>query len=194
MRHGREYLFLNYISILPGFRSSGIGKHLLRASIDLSRRSNHSEISLDVLAQNERALSWYEKMEFRRTGSATWLDIPIPDIDQEGDQESYILCGYPQARACHEKFGFSQIRLITPSGEYSVGLLGKAWFRIVQSDALSDVVLIKALRHLDASRHILAILPDGSAASLEFRSSRVMAVAHRLTATLDNLMKNLPSD
>lgn len=70
------------IYILPEHQGKGIGSQLLRQAIDWLGRKQ--DIMLEVVAYNERAIRFYQKLGFVRgktvdqesDGSTTWLNMP----------------------------------------------------------------------------------------------------------------------
>ena len=182
-------LFLNYISILADFRSHGLGKHLLKTAIAASRSAGQTGMSLDVLDRNVVARAWYEKLGFTPRYATGWWDVPIPP---GGEELPFLLSGCPQADLCQEAFGFSQFRMTTSIGSYEIGRLGKEWFRVVRPEALADPAVATALRRLDPSRRVLALLKVEEDAFFPPASpARRVAVSLRMTVGLDELMERL---
>lgn len=189
MRRFPAELFLNYISILADFRSHRLGKSLLEFTIADSRTTEQTEMSLDVLDQNVVARAWYEKLGFTPRYATGWWDVPVPPGVEE---LPFLLSGCPQADLCQEAFGFSQFRMTTSTGSYEIGRLGKEWFRIVRPDALADPAVGMALRRLDPSRRVLALLKVEEDAFIPPASpARRVAVSLRMTVGLDELMERL---
>ena len=52
------------IAILPEFAGKGLGKQLMAAVMNLAAELHIAEISLDVSANNEAAVSLYQKLGF----------------------------------------------------------------------------------------------------------------------------------
>lgn len=181
-------LFLNYISILPGYRSSGLGRRLLAEAILAANREEARAMSLDVLDHNRRARAWYERLGFEYRQSLVWWDVDL--CGREGAPEA-LVCGYPQALAGQERFGFGQFRLVTPRGEYAVGLLGRDWFRLTQPEALADSSVASALSGLGRRRRVLAVVPDTARAGWHTGHGRIMAGSHRLHADINKLLRSL---
>lgn len=61
---GTTRLHLNHIAVLPEFAGKGLGKQLMAAVMDLAAELHIAEISLDVSANNEAAVSLYQKLGF----------------------------------------------------------------------------------------------------------------------------------
>ena len=56
------------ISILKEHWGMGIGRVLMEASIDCARRAGYTQLELEVVADNERALSLYRRAGFEEYG------------------------------------------------------------------------------------------------------------------------------
>ena len=56
------------ISILKEFWGTGIGRVLMDASIDCARRAGYTQLELEVVADNERAVSLYRRAGFVEFG------------------------------------------------------------------------------------------------------------------------------
>lgn len=56
------------ISVLQEYWGMGIGRVLMEASIDCARRAGYSELELEVVADNQRAVSLYRRAGFEEYG------------------------------------------------------------------------------------------------------------------------------
>lgn len=56
------------ISVLKDYWGLGIGRVLMEASIDCARRAGYTQLELEVVADNERALSLYRRVGFEEYG------------------------------------------------------------------------------------------------------------------------------
>jgi RimJ/RimL family protein N-acetyltransferase len=56
------------VGVLKDFWGYGIGKNLLKASIDWAESEGVQKMSLSVLERNEKAIKLYEKLGFKREG------------------------------------------------------------------------------------------------------------------------------
>lgn len=56
------------ISILKEYWGMGIGRVLMEASIDCARQAGYTQLELEVVAGNERALSLYQRVGFEEYG------------------------------------------------------------------------------------------------------------------------------
>jgi len=187
MRLRRRTVFLNQISVLPAWRSSGLGRTLLKAGVEQDLGLDCCEIHLDVLDDNHVARRWYERLGFTLVGTTVWWEVPLgPPSSRD-----YALGGWPQAEACHCRFGFSEFTLLTGRGEHRVGRLGSKWFRLVELSALQDPACTMALARLDPGRRVLAVLPEGSLPSGIAGRSKQLARTLRMAMDLDSLKVRL---
>ena len=182
-------LFLNYISILPEYRAMGLGRKMLAKSISLSTQIIHPQnMILDVMGINTKARKWYANLGFSHDHTQVWYVMPL---DTAGHSEKAFISGYPQAKACHERFGFSQFRVITSTAEYTVGMMGENWFRITQPEAMADDALHGTLLKIDPSRRLLAILPEDIKPSNSTDNVLCVASNHRLIANIELLVQRI---
>ena len=56
------------ISILKEYWGMGIGRMLMESCIDCARRAGYTQLELDVVADNERAMSLYRRAGFKEYG------------------------------------------------------------------------------------------------------------------------------
>ncbi len=62
------------IVLLPAARGKGLGSALLKKALEYLRKEGCSEVGLWVGEKNERALRFYEKFGFRKTGKVgVWI-------------------------------------------------------------------------------------------------------------------------
>lgn len=188
MRLVRDGLFLSYISVRPELRSRGLGGLLLLRAIEQSGRDQEGRIALDVFEHNDRARRWYDRLGFRHEGTSEWWEAPLIGA---GPRREALIGGYPQAIACHDRFGFGRFRVVTERGDYDIGLLGRGWFRLTSPGALLDAPALGALRAVDDARRLLVVAPGGSAVSHMPSGSRQVAVIHRLHTKIHELARLL---
>ncbi len=158
MRRLPRELCLNYIAVASANRVQGLGRRLLKAALDAPECHAYQTLSLDVFDSNQIALRWYQRLGFQLLHTSDWYVITH---QQTTEAREGFLVGYPQAEAVHDRFGFSQFRLVTSQGDYSVGRLGSKWFRLTQTKALSDEELCFSLARLDATRGVFLIARQG---------------------------------
>jgi ribosomal protein S18 acetylase RimI-like enzyme len=80
----------------PGHRRAGVASRLVRALVDLELRSGAAEILLWIVAGNEAARSFYERIGFRPTGERQ----PIPG--DEGRVEERLRLVAPPKDVAHQ--------------------------------------------------------------------------------------------
>jgi ribosomal protein S18 acetylase RimI-like enzyme len=180
-------LFLNYICIMSGSRSSGLGSRLLLHALE-RERTRQSTLLLDVREGNDKAWSWYERLGSQSVSSSEYWEVALPQV--EPNRES-SLTDFPQALACQQAYGFSEFTVETPDGRHAVGLLGERWFRLTDFRMLSDSGLLGALRQIDPSRSVLAVVPEGSLPCRLTRSSRLIQRTTRMSLELDSVLSRL---
>lgn len=191
MRRLPDGLFLNYISVRPEARARGLGRALLRHALDPDGQGEAVSIRLDVLEHNWPARGWYDHLGFRREDATDWWELPpSPPPSSSAGPPAALLTGYPQAQACHERFGLSQFTVITPSGSHAVGRLGAAWFRLTRAEALTDPDLGRALNRIDPARRVLALLREGTLPAGVGPARRVAGTL-RLAAEVDEVIRRL---
>jgi len=61
----REHAYLTDIVVLPAHRGTGIGRDLLRTAEEYAASLGASELRIDILAANHRALTFYRDMEYQ---------------------------------------------------------------------------------------------------------------------------------
>ena len=61
----REHAYLTDLVVLPAHRGTGIGRDLLRTAEDYASGRGGSELRVDVLAANHRALNFYRDMGYQ---------------------------------------------------------------------------------------------------------------------------------
>jgi ribosomal protein S18 acetylase RimI-like enzyme len=190
MRLLHEELFLNYVAVHPSVRRHHVGSRLLGHAIEVLGTTRHRRLSLDVLESNLPASRWYDGLGFHEISRTCWYVGPIPAPAKEPESGTTV-SGMPQANACHAAFGFSMVTVTTGKKSYSIGLLGRTYFRVTSAEPLEDDDLLGALTRLDGSRQILALLPSGV---LVPKGLTPLAVTRRLTVELVTLTRSLESE
>jgi len=175
MRGLPDRLFLNYVAVLPEVRAARIGSRLLATAIERCGRAGQHAMSLDVLEDNTVARGWYDRLGFTEVSETTWWTLPLLTGDEVSEEG---VPGVPQQAVCHQAFGFSSLDLSIAGQVLRVGLLGDRWFRLTGPRHVLDERLHAALRGIDASREVLALLPA------EETPESMPSVAERVTATL----------
>jgi ribosomal protein S18 acetylase RimI-like enzyme len=188
MRALLDQLFLNYVAVTPEARSGRLGSRLLRAAIDRTVRPAHRLMALDVDEDNALALRWYDGLGFVAASTTEGFVLSLPAAARATPGG---VTGAPQASVCHAAFGFSRLTVTTPNGSYDVGQLGTQWFRVTSRAALDDAELVAALRAVDPTRRVLALLPAGALAAGELGDAERVTATRRLTCEIDSLRNRL---
>ena len=145
--------FLNYIAIKSTHRGHGLGRSLLSQAALLTLQSDIKEMTLDVSESNTLARDWYRSIGFLETECSYWLSQhPKP-----GSYPSFIVRGFANAQACHEKYGFSQFIVETNECRIVVGRLGKRFFRLLETRAATRDNILGLLYQIDPNRTIVSL-------------------------------------
>jgi ribosomal protein S18 acetylase RimI-like enzyme len=185
MRQLPDRLFCNYIAVSRDARSRGLGTALLGAGIAAARRPGQLMLELDVFDDNEPAIAWYRGLGFGESSRVEWRVLPPPG----GDRASAApVGGWAQALASQRAFGFSEVSIQGAVGGYTVGLLGREWFRLTDPAALEDPALGATLHTLDPERSLLALVPPGT---LSEPVADLRATTVRLWAGLDAVARRV---
>jgi ribosomal protein S18 acetylase RimI-like enzyme len=154
LRRIHELLHLDYIVTKATARSQGLARKLWLEATERIQ-SGVNLLSLDVFSSNHVAFNWYCNLGFTEMSrSSLWSCQMVAN-----NHVPAKLINYPQSQAVQEKFGFSQLNLVTEKQEFTVGRLGDKWYRINNIDALSNPAVLRCLHELDPSRRVLAIVP-----------------------------------
>jgi len=146
-------VFLNYIATDERVQGRGVGRLLLKQSLEDLRAAPGTRFTLDVFGHNERAKSWYSRLGFERAGSAGfWRARVEPGFPGAARFEIVDL---PQSDDCHETFGFSMLTLAESNDRFNVGRIGSSWFRITDPRLLRRPEVLGGLMALDRERELL---------------------------------------
>ena len=181
--------FLNYIGISPQARKQGLATNLLGQAALMVRTKHHKKLSLDVFSDNVAANNWYEKLGFIAEFKAGWYKISQSDIC-EGINEEAKVSGYSQSSLCYNEFGFSQFTLTSAIGTYSIGMLGKDWFKVSQIELFSDASALYTLYLIDSSRSILGLFKENDHAKLP-EGAVCFCRSIRMNIQLETFEKNI---
>jgi len=143
---------------------------------------------LDVFDHNIVAKNWYKRLGFQHEFSTDWWDVPVV---VSNDCVFAVVSEYPHARLSQHEFGFSQFKLMTAKGKYTVGRMGEDWFRLTRPEALVDPAVSAALSRLDPRRRILALIQVSLMRAPLGEQVRLLATSRRMSVELDILMKKL---
>jgi len=187
VRRTPDRLFLNHVLVRSDLQGQGLGRSLLREGFRMLRRDETKELSLDVFEDNTRALSWYERLGFVPVSATRWeAGTWSPDSKASGP---WFCSDLPQADCAHARYGFSMFELATPRGQYQVGRLGSALFRVSDEQLLSDPDAAAALRTLGRHRQVLLLRRGASGACPT--GPQVLARGLRMSAQVDVVLGRL---
>ncbi|OFV97542.1 MAG: hypothetical protein A3H94_01435 [Acidobacteria bacterium RIFCSPLOWO2_02_FULL_60_20] len=150
-------LWLNYVAVDARYRGRGIALRMLSFGLRELRVVGQRRLTLDVLGANLVPRRWYERLGLKPLSSTHLLEIPLPQI---GRRQNVFVSGYPQAATCHKRYGFSEFQVTTAEGEYSVGRIGRQYFRLRQAVALENQTFLSFLASIDPGRRVLYTSPD----------------------------------
>jgi ribosomal protein S18 acetylase RimI-like enzyme len=180
-------LFLSYIAVNANYQNKKIGKKLFLYALRQARWQESNQVVLDVLADNEVVINWYQMLGFEKIGGSKWV---IKDLVVSTDEPGKIN-GYAVSRASQGVYGFSRFSIHTDIGVRTVDLLGKKIFRVVDGLEL-DGQLIATLKRIDPQRKIIErcdlfennFLQDN-------KEENVIARTIRLSAPLSGVLSRL---
>ena len=69
--------YLNRLSVLPAFRSNGIGKELTEYVFNHGKEMAVSEISIGIIAKHTTLKNWYRKLGFIENGMKEFPHLPF---------------------------------------------------------------------------------------------------------------------
>jgi ribosomal protein S18 acetylase RimI-like enzyme len=75
-------LFVDELAVHPSYHGRGVGSFVLEQLHHLARVHGLNHLVLEVAENNERALNWYKKRQFRKLDAAIFMACPV-DIEPE---------------------------------------------------------------------------------------------------------------
>jgi len=141
---------LNNIAISPEYQGRDIGDALWAYFIQTARERGYRQVSLDVASENERALRWYRRKGLRITATTWVYEKPVQRTAY--NIEAVKLLDWEQAEAWQMAYGFSHFRLVYGEKCWTIGRLGKDYYRL---DQLLPAEVEGILAHIDSSRRLL---------------------------------------
>jgi GNAT superfamily N-acetyltransferase len=187
MRYAPRLAWVNYLAVLPEWRSQRLGSRLLAAAIDAEYWDHpQCEVGLDVFADNAGAVRWYEGLGFASAAERViaQVDIATPPLGR------FFLSGWPQSALLHRRYGFSELSVVTDEATHRVGLLGDEWFRLPNPASALDPGLRGALRAIDSGRRGLLTATEDLPQSIR-GVSRVIAQIRRMRVAAADLRRRL---
>jgi ribosomal protein S18 acetylase RimI-like enzyme len=184
-RRGLQSLYWNHIHVLQSERGGGVGRTMLRESLELARDAAQEEVALDVFTTNARPRSWYQAMGFQYRWDMVWRECALPD--GPGDPRQWLVHGLPPAEVAFARYGFCQFTVETAAGTYLVGKLADRFFRASSPALLADAAALHALGAVDRGRTLLVMGPrqDGEA---DPAGVREVGIAHHMVARVDDVL------
>lgn len=170
-------LHLNYIAIDAAYRAAGLGKRLLRAATAHACHPAHQQMTLDVFSDSGFLREWYERLGFAPQHLTHWWDCPILP---GGNGAAACVREYAQAQLVQQAYGFSRFTVATTTGEYTVGCMGREWFRVGRAEALCDLDLHVVLKALDPTRRMLALLHEDECLRLPAQATRLVTTVREV--------------
>ncbi len=187
---------VNYIAVAPDARDEGVGSHLLAESLRLvaGHRDVGRTLFLDVFADNHRAIGWYRRLGLRRSGAFGWYNLGPACAGSSGVEapgiSEFTVSGLAQAEAVHAMFGFSEFTAEQGTERYTVGRLGRRWYRLTDSRGATSEPLRRFLAEMDRSRRILLI----ARSPVPRNTWPVILRGWRMEAPLDRVTRELRND
>ncbi|HWO26179.1 MAG TPA: N-acetyltransferase [Kofleriaceae bacterium] len=75
-------LFVDELAVHPSYHGRGVGSFVLEQLHHLARVHGLNHLVLEVAENNENALNWYKKRQFRKLDAAIFMACPV-DIEPE---------------------------------------------------------------------------------------------------------------
>lgn len=188
IRYAPAHLFLNYIAIVPSYRQKGLGTLLLQSALKGVVQFADSTLSLDVMDDNALAMHWYKRLGFSYEFTTQWWSLP--QMERVKGTKA-VAVGLPQAFACHAQFGFGQFDIISPTGRYTVGLLGHNWFRIMQPNILCDEYALGLLTLLDMNRRMLIVITNDELDPKQWHNAERLMITHRFHSSVSTIIARI---
>ncbi len=183
-------LILNHLYVEESFRGHGLGTLLLIDGLRTWQECGVQTVKVDVFSESQRARAWYAALgmepEFRRS----WLETTLPPPRSMSGGKCTVE-GLEQADLAHARQGFSQFKLITFKGEYTIGRLAEGVFRTLGFAILADRPALEALGTLDARRSLVCFGPPEELREDLRRSGRLLAESERLTVAAPKFVATL---
>lgn len=151
-----ESWHLNYIAVLPAYQGHGIGQILWTRWTKMGRERGYSRISVDVERENRRALDWYQRQGLQIVQTVWTYERSIEDdsVASARKARTVRLLDWEQSEARQLSYGFSQFCLVHQERIWTVGRLGRHYFRARQQLPL---VLEGVLAEIDPARRLLIL-------------------------------------
>lgn len=180
-------IFINYIAIDPKYRCKGIGKGIIKYSLNyLTQHKEYNTVGLDVFKQNIGALNLYKKLGFRIIKEYEW--ISISKVKNNLANIQYDLIDYQESIKVYKNRGFSNLTIKINNVNKSIGILGEKWFRVKECDI--DNNLVDILFNLD-NRKILLIKEKDIQINIATFDTNILYESYRMEATIKEILNKL---
>ncbi len=75
----RRWLYVDQISVEPGWKKQGIGRQLMHAVLDCARSAGITELETDTWAFNDESQAFFQALGFRPKLIRHWLEVEIDE-------------------------------------------------------------------------------------------------------------------
>lgn len=72
-----QVVYLNRLSVLPGYRSMGIGGALVRFVLNYAKKQNRDVVSIGIIARHIKLKNWYRSLGFVDGEVKTFSNLPF---------------------------------------------------------------------------------------------------------------------
>lgn len=182
-RRSADELFLNHIYLDAEWRGSGVGRRLLRESIELVRDAGQRRIALDVFDGNRRARGWYESLGFSERSRSVWIEAALPAAGGARGHAD----GLAMAELAMERYGFCSFQLTTALRSYTIGRIGAGLFRSTGSEVLADGDALALLASIAPRARLLCIVEPSVEPDRFPFAARVVGTSCRLAAEVEGV-------
>ena len=134
--------FLSYICVSPRTQKRGYATQLIEYFL---KSRAIASLSLDVFADNQRALALYKKLGFEGIGEISWLvnNMPAPEANS-----SLRLSNALEASAVHARYGFCRYEAEWRGSALSLGRIGRRTIRCFAREKFADTAFLSSVRAL----------------------------------------------
>ncbi|MFD2613964.1 GNAT family N-acetyltransferase [Paenibacillus gansuensis] len=151
-----EKLFVNNFAVDARFRNRGAGRAMLDALEHIAQDQGRPAVELDCFVWNDAVLHMYLKRGYLVTSTSYWLTGPNPAAAFL-PSEACAVYESASSEDCHNRYGFSTLRLKVNGADQAVFRLHERYFRIVSGDNPLSPGLLRALYSIDPGRELFVI-------------------------------------
>ncbi|WLR61506.1 GNAT family N-acetyltransferase [Guptibacillus hwajinpoensis] len=179
-------IFLNNIYIKGSHRGLGIGTQLLEYGLSQFRTPTTRYFSLDVFDNNQNAKLWYERIGMEKQHVTYWHIAKQRRLETNNGLVLASVSNLKDADEQHTKYGFSMLQISTENGNYEIGRITNDYYRIHQSEALSDEQLRLKLNEMNPYRKLLFL-----SKSSNVNGFKAVCTSNRMKAKLTHQLGGL---